>query len=104
MQRSKQMITCNFQINKLDLAKLIRNDMQTVNIHEAKTQLSKLIEAVSQGEEILIAKAGKPAARLVPVQLVKKRRVPGSQEGKIRIAEDFDAPLSDDVLAAFEGR
>jgi prevent-host-death family protein len=78
--------------------------MLTINIHEAKTQFSKLIEAVSMGEEIIIAKAGKPAARLVPIQAKKLPiRKPGSLKGKFKIAEDFDAPLPDDIQAAFEG-
>lgn len=75
--------------------------MQVVNIHDAKTQFSKLIEAVSRGEEIIIAKAGKPAARLTPIALV--RRQPGSMKGKIHVADDFDAPLPPEVLAGFEG-
>ncbi|RYE72733.1 MAG: type II toxin-antitoxin system Phd/YefM family antitoxin [Oxalobacteraceae bacterium] len=78
--------------------------MQTVNIHEAKTQFSKLIEAVAQGEEILIAKAGKPAAMLVPLQGQKPVRKPGAMKGQIRIGADFDAPLPDDLQAMFEGR
>jgi prevent-host-death family protein len=78
--------------------------MQTINIHEAKTQFSKLIEAVIQGEEIVIARAGKPAAKLVPIQPQKPVRKPGALKGKIRIAADFDAPLPDDLQAAFEGR
>lgn len=78
--------------------------MQTVNIHEAKTQFSKLIEAVTQGEEIVIAKAGKPAAMLVPIQAQKPNRKPGAMKGKIKIATDFDAPLPDDLQAAFEGQ
>jgi len=77
--------------------------MQTVNIHEAKTQFSKLVEAVGLGKEIIIAKAGKPAAMLVPVPTAPVRQ-PGALKGKLRIADDFDAPLPDDVLAAFEGR
>jgi len=77
--------------------------MQTVNIHEAKTQFSKLIEAVGLGKEIMIAKAGKPAAMLVPVPPQKNVRKPGAMKGKIRIANDFDAPLPDDLQAAFEG-
>lgn len=77
--------------------------MQTVNIHEAKTQFSKLIEAVGLGNEIIIAKAGKPAAMLVPVPTAPLRK-PGAMKGKIRIADDFDAPLPDDLQAAFEGR
>jgi prevent-host-death family protein len=78
--------------------------MQTVNIHEAKTQFSRLVDAAASGEEIIIAKAGKPAARLVPMERVKVVRRFGGLKGKVRISEDFDAPLPDDVIAAFEGR
>ncbi|CAB3666799.1 type II toxin-antitoxin system Phd/YefM family antitoxin [Trinickia soli] len=78
--------------------------MRTVNIHEAKTQFSRLVDAAAGGEEIIIAKAGKPAARLVPMERVKVTRRFGGLKGKIRIADDFDAPLPDDVVAAFEGR
>lgn len=78
--------------------------MQTINIHEAKTQFSKLIEAVTHGEEIVIAKAGKPAAKPVPVQVQKPLRKPGALKGKMRIADDFDAPLPDNLQAAFEGK
>lgn len=78
--------------------------MQTINIHEAKTQFSRLIEAVSQGEEIVIAKAGKPAARLVPMQSKKSIRKPGALKGKIRVAKDFDAALPEDIQAGFEGK
>ncbi|NPT37410.1 type II toxin-antitoxin system Phd/YefM family antitoxin [Paraburkholderia xenovorans] len=78
--------------------------MQTVNIHEAKTQFSRLVDAAAGGEEIIIAKAGKPAARLVPMEHAKVTRRFGGLKGKIRIADDFDAPLPDDVVAAFEGR
>jgi prevent-host-death family protein len=78
--------------------------MHMVNIHEAKTNFSKLIDAVGKGEEIVIAKSGKPAARLVPIQQSRVVRKPGALKGKIHIAEDFDASLSDDLQAAFEGR
>ena len=78
--------------------------MQTVNIHEAKTQFSRLVDAAASGEEIVIAKAGKPAARLVPMERAKVTRRFGGLKGKVRIADDFDAPLLDDVIAAFEGR
>lgn len=66
--------------------------MKTVNIHEAKTQFSKLIEAVTQGEEILIAWAGKPAAMSVPVHDPIPVRKPGALKGKMTITADFDAP------------
>ncbi len=78
--------------------------MQTVNIHQAKTNLSKLIDAVMHGEEIIIAKAGKPAAKLVPIITTKPKRKPGALKGKIKIAKDFNAPLPDDLLDQFEGK
>ena len=69
----------------------------TVNVHDAKTHLSRLLEQVRQGEEVIIAKAGKPVARLVAFEGVRKRRVPGSSRGQIWMAEDFDAPLPGDM-------
>ena len=73
-----------------------------VNIHEAKTHLSKLLVRVEEGEEVIIAKAGKPIARLVKVGERPARRVPGSAKGKVTIAPDFDASLPESVLEAFE--
>lgn len=78
--------------------------MRVVNIHEAKTHLSRLVEDVAtRREAIVIAKAGKPMARLVPLVPERPRRVFGLLAGQIRIADDFDAPLPDDVLKNFEG-
>ncbi len=74
----------------------------TVNIHEAKTQLSQLLLRISMGEEVVIAKAGKPVARLVPFATAPKPRVAGSAQGQVWIAPDFDAPLPEELLAAFE--
>ncbi len=74
----------------------------TVNVHEAKTHFSKLLARVRVGEEVIIAKAGKPIARLVPVEAKLERRVAGSAAGKVIIKPDFDAPLPDDMLEAFE--
>jgi prevent-host-death family protein len=71
-----------------------------VNIHEAKTNLSKLLERVERGEEIVIARAGKPIARLCPMPARPRRRRLGKYEGKIVIADDFDT-LPDDIAAAF---
>ena len=65
-----------------------------VNVHEAKTHLSKLLERVAQGEEVVIARAGKAIARLVPVEAVRQR-TPGRYAGQGYIADDFDAPLRD---------
>ena len=78
--------------------------MATVNIHEAKTNFSKLVDAAAKGEEIVIARAGKPAARLVPLETLPAVRHFGALKGEIRIANDFDAPLPEEVLREFEGR
>ena len=72
------------------------------NIYEAKTSL--LVERAAAGEEIVIAKAGKPMAKLVPVASVTNRSKPGALKGKIWISDEFDAPLPDDIQQAFEGR
>ena len=73
-----------------------------INLYDAKTQLSRLVDRAADGEEIVIAKAGKPRARLVP--LAKKiRRVAGVWKGKVRIARDFDAPLPPEILKGFTG-
>lgn len=77
--------------------------MSMVNIHDAKTHFSKLVDAAINGEETIIAKAGKPAARLVPITSSRPQRKFGALKGKIKIAKDFDAPLSDDIIADFEG-
>jgi prevent-host-death family protein len=78
--------------------------MRTVNIHAAKTQLSRLVDAAAAGEEIIIAKAGKPLARLGPLVGPRGKRRLGILAGKLRVPEDFDAPLPDEVIAAFEDR
>lgn len=75
-----------------------------VNLYEAKTRLSNLVDRAAAGEEIIIAKAGKPMARLVPLAQPRPVRKPGGGEGKIWIADDFDDPLPDDIMAGFEGR
>lgn len=78
--------------------------MQTINIHEAKTHLSRLVEDVAAGEEVIIAKAGRPVARLVALEKPAERRKLGILAGEMVIPDDFDAPLPDDVLADFEER
>ena len=75
-----------------------------INMHEAKTQLSKLVEAAEAGRETVIARAGKPVAKLVPLVPKSPARRLGALKGKIRIPADFDAPLPPEVVAAFEGR
>jgi prevent-host-death family protein len=77
--------------------------MKSVNTHEAKTQLSRLLQRVAAGEEIAIANRGVPVARLVPIAAAEKRKL-GAFTGQIRMKEHFDAPLPEDVLATFEGK
>ena len=77
--------------------------MQVLNIHAAKTHLSRLLEEVGEGEEIVIAKAGRPVARLVPIEKAAKRKL-GILEGRLTIPDSFDDPLPDDIIASFEGR
>jgi prevent-host-death family protein len=72
-----------------------------VNLHAAKTSLSRLVDEAMAGQEIVIAKAGKPMVRLVPVTRETRRRGFGADKGKIRISKDFDAPLPPEVLRSF---
>ena len=74
-----------------------------VNIYDAKTHLSQLVDRAAAGEEIIIAKAGQAVARLVPLRAVHERS-PGRWAGELTIAKDFDAPLPASMLAAFEGQ
>jgi prevent-host-death family protein len=76
--------------------------MATVNIHEAKTHLSRLVEQVEAGQEIVIARAGRPVARLVPYRARTEPRSPGAWKGRVRMASDFDA-TDPTILAEFEG-
>ena len=77
--------------------------MRQVNIHEAKTQLSRLADEAARGEEIVIARAGKPVARLVAMHTPRVAPQPGLLKGILEISEDFDAPLPEEILTAFEG-
>lgn len=77
--------------------------MKSVNVHEAKTHFSRLLARVERGHEVLISRAGKPVARLVPHQPKLRAPVFGADHGKFVVPDDFDAPLPDEVLAAFEG-
>ena len=77
--------------------------MRQVKIHQAKTHLSQLLEDVARGDEIVIAKAGKPIARLVAIAATNQPRPRGLLKGRIAIAADFDAPLPAEILASFEG-
>lgn len=76
--------------------------MTRVTIHQAKTNLSKLIEKASQGEEVVIARGSKPVARLVPIGEVNGKRRPGILKGKLRVGPEFFEPLPDSELASWE--
>ena len=73
-----------------------------VNIHQAKTQLSRLIERVNAGEDIIIGRYGQPVARLIPYRQEPSRRVPGRLAGRIRMSADFDVTPAE-IMDAFEG-
>jgi prevent-host-death family protein len=75
-----------------------------VNIYEAKTHLSKLVDRAAAGHDVIIGRAGKPVARLTRLEAPRRRLRFGILKGKVRIAPDFDAPLPDELRAAFEGR
>ena len=75
--------------------------MQTVNMHEAKSQLSSLVQAVLDGEDVVIARAGRPVVRLVQFQEVQTPREPGRLKGQIRMADDFDA-VDEEIADLFE--
>jgi prevent-host-death family protein len=82
----------------------VSSTVQTVNIYEAKTKLSKLVDLASSGTDVVIARAGKPVVRLTRLKNENQLTGLGALKGKGWIAEDFDAPLPDDLLAHFEGR
>lgn len=75
----------------------------SVGVHEAKTHLSRLLEEVEAGNPVVICRRGVPIARLVPARYPMKRTF-GLDRGKFVVPEDFDAPLPDDILDAFEGK
>ncbi len=77
---------------------------EPVALYDAKTHLSSLVDRAAAGEEFVITKSGHPMARLVPLEHVSVDRVPGQGRGRWRLADDFDSPLPDDLLNAFEGR
>ncbi|HJS26415.1 MAG TPA: type II toxin-antitoxin system Phd/YefM family antitoxin [Actinomycetota bacterium] len=74
---------------------------ETVNVHEAKTHLSRLLERVERGEEIVVARAGKPVAKLVPIEGAPGKRPLGRDKGKIWMSDDFDEPLPWQIFPGF---
>jgi prevent-host-death family protein len=77
---------------------------ETVTLYQAKTHLSRLVDRAAAGEEIVIAKSGRPRARLVPLEDTRTLRVPGKGKGRWRLRKAFDAQLPREVLEDFEGR
>lgn len=77
---------------------------EPVSLYDAKTHLSSLVDRAAAGEEFVITKSGQPMARLVPLEEVRAERVPGQGKGRWRVARDFDSPLPEAILDAFEGR
>ena len=77
--------------------------MTTVNVHTAKTHLSRLIEQALRGEEVVIARGDKPVVRLVPVDAPQPRRVPGTLKGRLEVPDSFFDPLPEDELKLWEG-
>jgi prevent-host-death family protein len=75
--------------------------MATINVHDAKTHFSRLLSRVEGGEEIVIARAGKPVARIVPLEK-KKKRSPGTARGRVTVGKKFFEPLPEPVLKEFE--
>jgi prevent-host-death family protein len=75
---------------------------KTVNVHEAKTHLSRLLARVERGEELIIARGGRPVARLLPLEPRSGERTLGADRGRVRISDDFDAPLPEDLLRDFD--
>ncbi|MCC7211657.1 MAG: type II toxin-antitoxin system Phd/YefM family antitoxin [Candidatus Brocadia sp.] len=76
--------------------------MIKINIHEAKTHFSQILNRVSSGEDVVIAKAGKPIARIVPIKGEGKKRKPGSAKGRVMIEDSFFEPLPDTIINDFE--
>lgn len=82
---------------------MLVNMTNIVKLYDAKTHLSSMVDRASKGEEFIIAKGNEPMARLIPFAKRGMRRAPGGWEGRIEIADDFDAPLPANILAGFEG-
>ncbi len=78
--------------------------METVNIYDAKTRLSQLVDKAASGEDVVVSRNGKPLVRITRLAATKRQIKFGVLKGKIKVASDFDAPLPDEVLAGFEGR
>ena len=91
-------------LTRLDLVRARYVSMITINIYEAKAKLSKLVERAAAGEEVIIARGGRPAARLTQLTPARRQVRFGLMRGKVTTTADFDGPLADGDLASFEGR
>jgi prevent-host-death family protein len=78
--------------------------MEPVNIYEAKTRLSQLVDIAASGEDVVVSRNGRPLVRITQLETRKRRIKFGVLKGRVRVAKDFDAPLPDEVLATFEAR
>lgn len=78
--------------------------MKTVNIYDAKTQFSQLVDKAAAGDDVIVSRNGKPVVRITRLEEAKRRIKFGTLKGKIKVKADFDAPLAADILAAFEGQ
>jgi prevent-host-death family protein len=78
--------------------------MDSVNIYDAKTRLSQLVDIAASGEDVIISRHGRPLVRITRLEAEQPTIRFGLMKGKIKVAADFDAPLPDEILAAFEGR
>ncbi len=78
--------------------------METVNIYDAKTRLSQLVDKAASGEDVVVSRNGRPLVRITRLDVPKRRIEFGLLKGKLIVPTDFDAPLPDDVVAGFEGR
>ena len=90
-----------YAVSPLSLC-LVYNRVMTVSVHEAKTHLSRLLQQIAAGEDVIITRSGQPVARLVPIE--ETRPVFGVDEGRFVVPDDFDDPLDEELLGAFEGR
>jgi prevent-host-death family protein len=97
--------SCRPAAPRLDLTKIRwKSAMETVNIYDAKTRLSQLVDKAASGEDVVVSRNGKPLVRITRLDATRRRIKFGLLKGKVTIPEDFDAPLPDDALASFEGR
>lgn len=78
--------------------------MEAVNIYEAKTRLSQLVDIAASGQDVVVSRNGKPLVRITQLDSPKRRIKFGLLKGKVIVADDFDAPMPDEILAGFEGR